>query len=120
MYMVRFYKYKTEEILMGEFFSKIGGSNQLFSTLLVYAVAIGGMYFFLFRPQQKRRKQEEEMRKAIAIGDEVTTIGGIVGRVVSIKDDSDSLVLETASDKIRIKKWAVASSVPVKEQSTQQ
>ena len=117
--MIKFYKYNMEENSMGELFSKIGGSNQLFSTLLVYAVAIGGMYFFLFRPQQKRRKQEEEMRKAIAIGDEVTTIGGIVGKVVSIKDDSDSLVLETASDKIRIKKWAVASSVPAKQQSAQ-
>ena len=104
---------------MGEFFSKLGDSSKLFSSLLVYAVAIGGMYLFLFRPQQKRRKQEEEMRKAIAIGDEVTTIGGIVGRVVSIKDDSDSLVLETASDKIRIKKWAVAASVPVQDKPAQ-
>lgn len=86
-----------------------GNSNQLWSTLLVYIVVIGGMYFILFRPQQKKRKQEEEMRKSIEIGDEITTIGGIIGKVVSIKDETDSLVLETGSEKIRIKKWAVAS-----------
>ena len=50
------------------------------------------------------------MRKSIEIGDEITTIGGIIGKVVSIKEESDSLVLETASDKIRIKKWAIAAT----------
>lgn len=90
--------------------SGMGNSSQIISTLLIYAVVIGGMYFFLFRPQQKRKKQEDEMRKSIEIGDEITTIGGIVGKVISIKDDSDSLVLETGSDKIRIKRWAVAST----------
>ena len=95
---------------MFDFLSNAGNTKQLFSTLFVYAVVIGGMYFFLFRPQQKRKKQEEEMRKSVEIGDEITTIGGIVGRVVSIKEDSDSLVLETASDKIRIKKWAIAAT----------
>lgn len=91
-------------------------SWQSISVLLVYAVIIGGMYFLLFRPQQKRRKQEEEMRKSISIGDEIITIGGIVGRVVSIKEDSDSLVLETGSEKIRIKKWAIASTVNIESE----
>ncbi len=85
------------------------GSNQFWSTLLVYVVVIGFMYFMLFRPQQKKRKQEEEMRKSVEIGDEIVTVGGIVGKVVSIKDETDSLVLETGSEKIRIKKWAIAS-----------
>lgn len=79
------------------------------STILVYAIFILGIYFVMFRPNQKRKKQEEEMKKSLTIGDEVTTIGGIVGRVVSLKEDSDTLVIETASEKIRIKKWAVAS-----------
>ena len=101
------------------FLSNLGGSNQIFSTLIVYAVVIGAMYLFLFRPQQKKRKQEEEMRKSIEIGDEITTIGGIVGRVVSIKEDSDSLVLETGSDKIRIKKWAIATTNTVSRSNTE-
>lgn len=102
---------------MPEFLANLGLSGQLLSTLIVYAVVIGGMYFLLFRPQQKKRKQEEEMRKSIEIGDEITTIGGIIGKVVSIKDESDSLVLETASDKIRIKKWAIAATSNQKNQS---
>ena len=86
-----------------------GQAGQLASTLLVYAVVILGLYFVMVRPNQKRKKQEEEMKKSLTIGDEVTTIGGIVGRVVSLKQDSDTLVIETASEKIRIKKWSVAS-----------
>lgn len=77
--------------------------------LLMFVGIFGLMYLVMIRPQQKRKKQEEELRRSIAIGDEVITIGGIMGRVVSIKDDTDSLVIETASDKIKIKKWAVAS-----------
>ena len=95
---------------MFDFLSNTGNAKQVLGTLALYAVLIGGMYFFLFRPQQKKRKQDEEMRKSIEIGDEITTIGGIVGRVVSIKEDSDSLVLETGSEKIRIKKWAIATN----------
>lgn len=90
-------------------FGNAGVTGQLLSSLVVYAVVIGGLYLFLFRPQQKRRKQEEEMRKSVSIGDEITTIGGIVGKVVSVKNDSDSLIIETASEKLKIKKWAIAT-----------
>ena len=93
---------------MGNLFGN-GQTGQIVSSLLVYAVVILGLYFVMFRPNQKRRKQEEEMKKSLTIGDEVTTIGGLVGRVVSLKEDSDTLVIETASEKIRIKRWAVAS-----------
>lgn len=93
---------------MGNLFGS-GQGWQLFNSFLVYAVVIVGMYLVMFRPNQKRKKQEEDMRKSLTIGDEVTTIGGIVGRVVSIKEDSDTLVIETASEKIRMKKWAIAS-----------
>lgn len=84
-------------------------SQQIFGSILMYAVVILGLYLVMFRPNQKRKKQEEEMRKSIQIGDEIVTIGGIVGKVVSVKEDSDSLVIETASEKIRIKKWAIAT-----------
>lgn len=80
--------------------------------ILVYAIIIGGLYFMMFRPQKKKQKQEEEMRNSLKIGDEITTIGGIVGKIVNIKEDSDSIVIETGSDrnKMRIKKWAVGSN----------
>lgn len=93
---------------MGNLFGN-GQAGQIASSILVYAVVILGLYFVMIRPNQKRKKQEEEMKKSLTIGDEVTTIGGIVGRVVSIKEDSDTLVIETASEKIRMKKWAIAS-----------
>lgn len=84
--------------------------NQLWITVLLYAVIFGGLYFVLMRPQQKKKKQEDEMRKSLQIGDEITTIGGIVGKIVSIKNDSDSVIIETSIDrsKLHIKNWAIA------------
>ena len=57
------------------------------------------------------RKKEEQMRKNLQVGDDITTIGGIMGKVISIKEETDSLVIETGVDrsKVRVKRWAVAS-----------
>ncbi|WP_283672924.1 preprotein translocase subunit YajC [Butyricicoccus sp. Marseille-Q5471] len=64
-------------------------------------------YFMLIRPQRKRDKAERDMRSSISIGDEVSTIGGFIGKVVNIKDDV--LTIETSSDrtKLRIYRWAI-------------
>ena len=64
-------------------------------------------YFFLIRPQQKKEKKATDMRNSIEVGDGITTIGGIVGRVVSIKEDT--FILETGADrtKLRFKRWAI-------------
>ncbi|WOC31000.1 MULTISPECIES: preprotein translocase subunit YajC [Caproicibacterium] len=69
------------------------------------------MWLILIRPQNKKRKEEDSMRKNAQIGDEITTIGGICGRIVGIKEDNDTLVIETGTDraKMRIKRWAVGS-----------
>lgn len=79
--------------------------------ILIWAVMIGGLYFLMIRPQSKKKKQEEKMRSNVQIGDDITTIGGIVGRVVGIKEDADSIVIETGTDraKLRIKRWAIGS-----------
>ena len=76
----------------------------------MYALLALAIYFFIFRPNKKKKKAEEEMKNSLEIGDEITTIGGIMGRVISIKDD-DSLVIETASDRsrLRIKRWAIST-----------
>ena len=65
------------------------------------------LYFFMIRPQKKQEKETANMRNNLVVGDEITTIGGIIGRIVSIKDET--LVLETSRDgtKIRILKSAV-------------
>ena len=69
------------------------------------------MWVIMIRPQNKKRKQEEQMRQNAQIGDEITTIGGIVGRVIGIIDDNQTLVIETGTDraKMRIKRWAIGS-----------
>ncbi len=73
--------------------------------ILIFVV----FYFLLIRPQKKREKATSEMRNNVQVGDEVVTQGGIVGRVVSIKEDN--IVVETGSErsKIRIKRWAIAA-----------
>lgn len=65
------------------------------------------MYFILIRPQRKKEKEQNNMRSALSVGDEINTIGGIVGRIVSIKDDT--LTIETGSDriKLKVKRWAI-------------
>ncbi|MBQ7132435.1 MAG: preprotein translocase subunit YajC [Oscillospiraceae bacterium] len=70
-------------------------------------------YFILIKPQKKKEKETKQMRDSIQIGDEITTIGGIVGIVV--KKSQDTLVIETGGDrsKIRIKTWAVQENATV-------
>ena len=76
-------------------------------TILLFIV----MYFLFMRPYKKKQKEEEEMRSSIEISDDVTTIGGIVGKIIAIREDDETFVLETGSDKtrLRFKKWAVSS-----------
>lgn len=87
-----------------------GGSNW-WIMLIVYAAVILGAYFFLFRPQSKKKKKEAALRKNAQIGDEITTIGGISGRIVAIKEESDILILETGADRhrINVKRWAIST-----------
>ena len=69
-----------------------GGANNSMSMILmiaIYAAIFAALYFFLIRPNSKRKKEEAQMRNSLEIGDEVTTIGGIMGRVVAIKDDAE-------------------------------
>lgn len=84
---------------------------------IVMGLFLLGMYFLLIRPNSKRKKQEDQMRSSLEVGDEITTIGGICGRVVSIKDDADTFIIESGTDrnKIKIKKWAIASCETAKE-----
>lgn len=85
--------------------------------IVIMMVLLVGMYFLMIRPSTKRKKQEDEMRNNIQIGDEITTIGGIIGRVVAIKDENESFIIETGVDrsKIKIKKWAIATCNTQKE-----
>ncbi len=93
------------------------GGNSMWVMILIYAVIIGGIYFFLFRPNSKKKKEEAQMRNSLEIGDEITTIGGIMGRVVAIKDEEDAIIIETGSDRVKMKfkKWCISTVDTVKE-----
>ena len=79
------------------------------SSILMIVVMIAIFYFMLIRPENKRKKEANEMRDSLAVGDEITTIGGIVGTICAVKPNS--VVLETGADRVRIElmKWAVST-----------
>ena len=86
------------------------------SMIVMMVVLFAVMYFLMIRPQKKRQKEEQEMRSPLEIGDEIVTIGGIVGRVVTIREND--LVIETGSDrnKMKIERWAVNTNRTKAEQ----
>lgn len=85
------------------------GASRYGSILLMVAM-FAGMYFLMIRPQKKKQKEEQEMRETLQIGDEITTIGGIVGKIITVKDDS--LIIETGADrtKLKITRWAIQTN----------
>ena len=86
------------------------GSMDALSGIFMLVMMVAIFYFLLIRPENKRKKEAENMRSKLKVGDNVTTIGGITGKIVSIKDDS--FVLETGADQVRIefKKWGLSSN----------
>ena len=78
-----------------------GGIGSLILPIAMVVVFGVIFYFFMIRPQKKQEKKDAEMRNSLQVGDEVTTIGGIIGKVVSIKEET--FVLETTKDRTRIR-----------------
>ena len=80
------------------------------SSMFILIAMLAVMYFIMIRPENKRKKEAEQMRSAVKTGDEIVTIGGIIGTVVSVKDDK--FVMETSADQVRIElaKWAISSN----------
>ena len=76
-------------------------------TIIMLVVLFVAMYFFMIRPQKKQEREVNDMRNNLQVGDEITTIGGIIGKIVSIKEET--VMIETGHDrtKIRILKTAV-------------
>ena len=88
---------------------KLTGTDSMLSLFFTLALMVGLLYFMIYRPQKKQEKKDAAMRNSLEIGDQVTTIGGVIGRVVAIKDDT--FVLETGSDRVKIRftKTAIGS-----------
>ena len=87
------------------------------STIIMMVVMLGVFYFMLIRPENKRKKEAEQMRSSIHTGDSITTIGGIIGTVVDVKESK--IVIETSADRVRIEfaKWAVSSNESAAERT---
>lgn len=88
------------------------GFSSIFMLLMIFAV----FYFFMIRPENKRKKKLTEMRNNIANGDEIVTIGGIMGKVVQVTEDT--VTFETSEDRVRLQvtKWAISSNVREEKQ----
>lgn len=87
------------------------GNFSMIFIIIIYVLIFGALYFFLIRPNSKKKKEEAELRNSIDIGDEITTIGGIMGRVIAVKEDEDAIIIETGSDrvKMKMKRWCISS-----------
>ena len=80
------------------------------STIIMLVVMVAVFYFMLIRPENKKKKAAEEMRSSLKVGDKITTIGGIVGTIVHIKEEN--IVIETSADRVRMElaKWSVSTN----------
>lgn len=87
-------------------------------TIVMLVAMVAVFYFFLYRPQKKQDKAQADMRNGLTVGDEITTIGGIIGKIISIKEET--VLIETSKDKtkIRILRTAVRT-VDVKAEDAQ-
>ena len=94
---------------MNHFLTATGAAGMSSSIIMLVAM-LAIFYFMLIRPENKRKKEAEQMRSNVHTGDQVTTIGGIVGTVISVKDDK--FVLETGADQVRLElmKWAISTN----------
>ena len=94
------------------------GSSQAASSLVTIVMFVV-LYFFMIRPQKKKQKAEEKMRNDIQVGDEIMTIGGFYGRVISVKEDS--LVIESVVDKAKQKivRTAVQQNLTVHDEKAE-
>lgn len=80
------------------------------SPMILLVLMFAFMYFAMIRPENKRKKQAEEMRNNLKKGDQITTIGGIVGKIVMINEET--IIIETSEDRVRMElnKWAVSTN----------
>lgn len=80
-----------------------------YMSIIMLVLIIAVFYFFMIRPENKKKKQAAEMRNNLKVGDVITTIGGIIGTVCAVKDET--IVIETGADRVRIEfaKWAIST-----------
>ena len=92
--------------------------NQGMQSIILLVVMFALIYFFMIRPENKRKKEAQALRDSLAVGDEVTSIGGITGTVCAVKENT--IVFETGADRVRIEitKWAVSTKTAAAPEPT--
>ena len=85
------------------------GLGSILMTFLPFVLIAAALYFVMIRPESKRKKEAAKMRDELIVGDEITTIGGIVGKIVSIKDDTVTVETGSERNRIQIMRWAISS-----------
>ena len=90
------------------------------TSIIMLVVMFGVMYFMMIRPENKRKKEAEQMRSALKVGDKITTIGGIMGKVVDVKEEK--FVIETGADQVRIEfaMWALSTNETAAEKAKEE
>ena len=96
------FQFLTEEVVS----TAAGSGSMIFMIVIMFAI----FYFFIIRPENQKKKKTEEMRSSLSLGDEITTIGGITGKIVQITEDT--ITFETGEDRVRIqtKKWVISTT----------
>lgn len=90
----------------------VGGNQWLM--LIFYIVVIGGVfYFMMYRPQKKKQKAEEKLKNSLQIGDEIITIGGFYGKIISLKEDSVVIESQLDHSKQKIARWGIQQNLTV-------
>ena len=109
--MLRFIMTENAAAAQGGLF---GGPTMIIMLVLMFAV----MYFMIIRPESKKKKEQEALRNSLHKGDKITTIGGIMGKIVDIKDEK--IVIETGEDQVRLElqKWSVMTNNTAEKEKT--
>ena len=88
--------------------------------IIMMVVLLGVMYFVMIRPQKKKQQEEQKLRDSVQIGDDITTIGGITGKIVTVRDES--IILVTSSDKTKMEfmRWAIQTNNTANERAAEE
>lgn len=102
----------------GENPASTGGG--MITTIIMLVIMVAIFYFMMIRPENKRKKEAEQMRSELKVGDKITTIGGVIGKVVDIKEDK--FVIETSADQVRVEfaKWALSTNDSAAERAREE
>lgn len=89
--------------------SNTGAAPSMLPSILMIVIMVAVFYFLLIRPESKKKKAAEQMRNSLKVGEVITTIGGVVGTICAVKEQT--IVIETGADRVRLEftKWAVSS-----------